>query len=70
MEEYHALEKLSDELRNVEKTLSLLLNNRKEEEKPGYWTTVAMRLNKIFFIFYVTMIGLFLAFIFLKWNTT
>ncbi|XP_054455505.1 5-hydroxytryptamine receptor 3A-like [Anoplopoma fimbria] len=43
IEEYHALEKLSDELREMEKTLSLLLNNRKEEEKPGYWTRVAKK---------------------------
>ncbi|XP_078136078.1 5-hydroxytryptamine receptor 3A-like [Sander vitreus] len=43
--EYHALEKLSDELREMEKTLSLHLNNRKEEEKPGYWTKVAKKLN-------------------------
>lgn len=68
MEEYQTLEKVSDELRKVEETLSLLLNNRKEEEKPGYWTRVAIRLNKIFFIFYVTIISLFLSFIFLKWS--
>ncbi|KAK2820596.1 hypothetical protein Q5P01_023555 [Channa striata] len=67
-EEYHALEKLSDELKAIEKTLALLLNSRKEEEKPGYWTRLAKRLNKVFFIFYVTMVSLFLVFIFLKWN--
>ncbi|KAK2820595.1 hypothetical protein Q5P01_023554 [Channa striata] len=67
-EEYHALEKLSDELKAMEKTLALLLNSRKEEEKPGYWTRLAKRLNKVFFIFYVTIVSLFLVFIFLKWN--
>ncbi|KAK9530149.1 hypothetical protein VZT92_011672 [Zoarces viviparus] len=46
IEEYHALEKLSDELREMEKTLSMLLNNRKEEEKPGYWTRVAKKNEK------------------------
>ncbi|KAM9336930.1 5-hydroxytryptamine receptor 3A-like [Symphorus nematophorus] len=55
MEEYQALQKLSDELREMEKTLSLLLSSRKEEEKPGYWTRVAKRVNKVFFIFYVTV---------------
>ncbi|XP_068439547.1 5-hydroxytryptamine receptor 3A-like [Clinocottus analis] len=68
IEEYHAMEKLSDELREVEKTLSLLLNNRKEEEKPGYWTRVAKKVNKYFFIFYVTVICLFLIVIFFQWN--
>ncbi|XP_031171418.2 5-hydroxytryptamine receptor 3A-like [Sander lucioperca] len=70
IEEYHALEKLSDELREMEKTLSLLLNNRKEEEKPGYWTKVAKKVNRIFFIFYVIVITLFLIIIFLQWNNS
>lgn len=68
IEEYQALEKLSDELRKIEKTLSLLLNNRKEEEKPGYWTSVAKKVNRVFFIFYVTVVTLFLIVIFFKWN--
>ncbi|XP_073345268.1 5-hydroxytryptamine receptor 3A-like [Pagrus major] len=55
-EESHALEKVSDELREVEKTLSLVLKSRKEEAKPaGYWTRVTKRINKAFFIFYVTV---------------
>uniref|UniRef100_UPI0014481CA3 5-hydroxytryptamine receptor 3A-like n=1 Tax=Epinephelus lanceolatus TaxID=310571 RepID=UPI0014481CA3 len=45
IEEYHALEKLSDELKEMEKTLSQLLSNRKEEEKPGYWTGVAKKVE-------------------------
>ncbi|XP_067345193.1 uncharacterized protein [Channa argus] len=68
MEECQALEKLSGELKAIEKTLALLLNNRKEEEKPGYWTRVAKRFNKVFFIGYVTVVSMFLVFIFLKWN--
>ncbi|XP_070708499.1 5-hydroxytryptamine receptor 3A-like [Pempheris klunzingeri] len=68
IEEYHALEKLSDELREMEKTLSLLLGNMKEKEKPAYWTRVAKRVNRVFFIFYVTVVFLFLVFIFIKWN--
>lgn len=67
-QEYHALEKVSEELRDMEKTLSLLLSNRKEEDKPGYWTRVAKRVNKVFFIFYVILVGLFLTVIFLKWD--
>ncbi|XP_049420326.1 5-hydroxytryptamine receptor 3C-like [Epinephelus fuscoguttatus] len=36
--ECSVLEKVSDELTAVQKTLTLLLNSRKEEGKPGYWT--------------------------------
>ncbi|XP_042364261.1 5-hydroxytryptamine receptor 3A-like [Plectropomus leopardus] len=67
-EEYHALEKLSDELRAMEKTLSLLLSNRKEKEKPGYWTGVAKIVNRVFLIFYLTVVCVFLIVIFIKWN--
>lgn len=66
-EESHDSEKVSDDLREVLKTLTVLLNSRKEEQKPGYWTRVAKRINKVFFIVYVTVAGLFLACIFLKW---
>ncbi|XP_044035404.1 5-hydroxytryptamine receptor 3A-like [Siniperca chuatsi] len=68
--ESHALEKVSDDLREVEKTLTALLNSRKEEWKPGYWTKVAKRINKVFSIIYVTGVSLFLVFIFLTWNYT
>uniref|UniRef100_A0A4W6DYG5 Neurotransmitter-gated ion-channel transmembrane domain-containing protein n=1 Tax=Lates calcarifer TaxID=8187 RepID=A0A4W6DYG5_LATCA len=59
---------VSGELREMEKTLTLLLDSRKEEVKPGYWTRVAKRVNVVFFIFYVTVVTGFLIFIFLKWN--
>lgn len=62
------MERLSDELRGVQKTLSLILNNRKEEEGPGYWTSVAKKVNRVFFILYVTLVCLFLIAIFLKWH--
>lgn len=64
------MEKLSDELRGIEKTLSLILTNRKEEEKPGYWTSVAKKVNRVFFILYVTLVSLFLIVIFSIWNET
>ncbi|XP_054860161.1 5-hydroxytryptamine receptor 3A-like [Amphiprion ocellaris] len=67
-EEYQALERLSDALKEMEKTLSLLLHNRKDEEKPGYWTRVAKRVNRVFLIFYVTMVSVFLACIFINWS--
>ncbi|XP_028424341.1 5-hydroxytryptamine receptor 3A [Perca flavescens] len=67
-DESSALEKVSDELREVEKTLLLLLNSRKEDGKPGYWTRVTKTINKVFFIFYVAVTSLFLVVIFLLWN--
>ncbi|XP_038592497.1 5-hydroxytryptamine receptor 3A-like [Micropterus salmoides] len=50
MEDSHDPEKLSDDLREMMKILIVLLNSRKEEGKPGYWTRVAKRINKVFFI--------------------
>ncbi|XP_034715363.1 5-hydroxytryptamine receptor 3A-like [Etheostoma cragini] len=67
-DESNALEKVSDELREVEKALFLLLNNKNEDGKPGYWTRVAKTINKVFFFFYVTVASLFLLVIFLIWN--
>ena len=62
------MEKLSDELREMEKTLILLLDSRKENGECGYWTRVAKRVNKIFFIFYVTMVSVFLSILFTSWS--
>uniref|UniRef100_A0A671XBZ5 Uncharacterized protein n=1 Tax=Sparus aurata TaxID=8175 RepID=A0A671XBZ5_SPAAU len=59
-EESQAFEKLSDELREVVKALTLLLNNRMEGGKPSYWTRVTKTINKVFFIFYVIAAGVFL----------
>ncbi|XP_041672075.1 5-hydroxytryptamine receptor 3A-like [Cheilinus undulatus] len=68
IDECHALEKLSEELQEIQKTLYLLLENKKKEEKPGYWSRVAERFNRVFFICYVTVVILFLTVIFSKWN--
>ncbi|XP_058477963.1 5-hydroxytryptamine receptor 3A-like [Solea solea] len=66
--ESRVLEKVSAELREMEKTLTLLLGNRKVDYKSGYWTRVAKRVNKVFFISYVIMVSVFLTVLFLKWN--
>ena len=68
-EESHVSEKLSEELREVVETLSLLLNCRKEETKPGYWTRVSNKINKAFFVFYVIAVTLFLIYMLVCWNT-
>ncbi|XP_026207671.1 5-hydroxytryptamine receptor 3A-like [Anabas testudineus] len=59
-EESHGLEKLSRELREALKILNQLQSSKKDEEKPGYWTRMTKKINKVFFIFYVTASSLFL----------
>ncbi|XP_045925189.1 5-hydroxytryptamine receptor 3A-like isoform X1 [Micropterus dolomieu] len=67
-EECHDSEKLSDDLREVLKTLIVLLNSKKEEGKPGYWARVTKRINKAFFIFYVIAASLFLLCMCISWT--
>lgn len=67
MEELQVLDKLTQELRAIDRTLSLVLDGREEATKPHYWTRMAKRLNKAFFVFYVTVVIVFLIFIYLKW---
>ncbi|XP_026171886.1 5-hydroxytryptamine receptor 3A-like [Mastacembelus armatus] len=59
-------EQLSDE---TLKTLILLLNSMKAKEKPGYWIRMTKRINKVFFIFYVTTASMFLLYMTFKWNS-
>ncbi|XP_029954732.1 5-hydroxytryptamine receptor 3A-like, partial [Salarias fasciatus] len=66
--QYLGLEKLSDELKEMRKTLILLLKSKKEEEKLGYWTGVAKKVNRVFLILYLTVVSVFLVVIFSKWN--
>lgn len=68
MKDSSSSEKLSDELREVLKTLILILNSKKEEEKPGYWTKKTKTINKVFFIFYFIADILFLSYMFSCWN--
>ncbi|KAM4715211.1 5-hydroxytryptamine receptor 3A-like [Anableps anableps] len=67
--ECYTLERLSDELRAMEKTLTLLFKSNKEEETCGYWNRVATRVDKAFFLFYVIVVSLFLILIFLEWKS-
>ena len=61
-----AFEKVSDELEEIRKTISLL-SDRKEDEKSGYWTNMAERINRAFTVFYITAAVLFLTVIFVVW---
>ncbi|XP_049420092.1 5-hydroxytryptamine receptor 3A-like [Epinephelus fuscoguttatus] len=55
-----------EELRELQKTLNLHLGCRQEGGKSGLW---ASRINRVFFIFYITIVSLFLPLIFIAWNT-
>ncbi|XP_014878913.1 5-hydroxytryptamine receptor 3A-like, partial [Poecilia latipinna] len=67
--ESYTLERLSDELRAMEKTLTRLFKSNKEEETSGYWNRVATRVDKAFFFFYVLVVSIFLVLIFLEWKS-
>ncbi|XP_025765651.1 5-hydroxytryptamine receptor 3A-like [Oreochromis niloticus] len=60
-----ALEKVSDELQETRKTVTLLSSNRKS----GYWTRMAKKINKVFIIFYLTAVTVFLAIMVSLWNS-
>ncbi|XP_049916750.1 5-hydroxytryptamine receptor 3A-like [Epinephelus moara] len=68
-EECHDSEKLSDELVDAMKTLSLLLSSRMKGKKWGYWTRMTKTINKVFFIFYITAASVFLVYMFIMWST-
>lgn len=67
MEEAHTSKKFSDDLREALKSVTLLLNSRKEEEKPNAWTRKTKTINKVFVIFYMTAASLFLLCMFFNW---
>ncbi|XP_054899025.1 5-hydroxytryptamine receptor 3A-like [Poeciliopsis prolifica] len=67
--ECYTLERISDELRAMEKTLTLLFKSNKDEEMSGYWNRVATRVDKAFFFLYVLVASLFLVLIFLEWQS-
>ncbi|KAK5614546.1 hypothetical protein CRENBAI_020703 [Crenichthys baileyi] len=50
----YTLESLSDELRAMEKTLTLFLKSKKEDETSGYWTRVAKRAWDLEFVQYLS----------------
>lgn len=64
------MDKVSGDLREMEKTVSLISNSScsvKEERKPGYWTRMTQKINRVFFICYFTVAILFLLFMFSLW---
>lgn len=61
-----ALEKMSDELGEIKRSITLL-SGRQEEDKVGYWTRTTQKINKAFAVFYVTAVVLFLLFISIMW---
>ncbi|KAE8284220.1 5-hydroxytryptamine receptor 3A [Larimichthys crocea] len=64
--ESHVLLLILKEMKDLQKTLNLHLGFKKEEGKASQWAT---RINRAFFIFYVTTVSLFIPLIFMEWNT-
>ncbi|XP_019725684.1 5-hydroxytryptamine receptor 3A-like [Hippocampus comes] len=69
MMESRSLKRLSDETKDLMEALTRLLDSKKEkEDKPGYWTRLTLKINRIFFIIYVAAVSLFLAVMCFIWQ--
>ncbi|XP_077407013.1 5-hydroxytryptamine receptor 3A-like [Vanacampus margaritifer] len=67
--ESSSLGRLSDETNDLIKAFTRLLDSKKEnEDKPGYWTRLTVKINTVFFIIYLTAVSLFLAVISFIWQ--
>ncbi|XP_034415224.1 5-hydroxytryptamine receptor 3A-like [Cyclopterus lumpus] len=64
--EFNALLLILEELKGLQNTLTLRLSCRQNRGKFSQW---AARINRAFFIFYVTTVPVFLSLIFIAWNT-
>ncbi|TNN52695.1 5-hydroxytryptamine receptor 3A [Liparis tanakae] len=64
--EFDALLLILEELKKLKNTLNLHLGCRQRRGKSGQW---AARINRAFFIFYVTTVLLFLSLISIAWNS-
>ncbi|XP_014878914.1 5-hydroxytryptamine receptor 3E-like [Poecilia latipinna] len=61
-----AIEKISDELGESRKTITLLCS-RSYDKKPGYWTGVAQKINKVFAFIYIISAIVFLLTLAIMW---
>ncbi|RVE59820.1 hypothetical protein OJAV_G00192350 [Oryzias javanicus] len=61
------MEKIQEELVEMRKSKSLL-SSRTEDETPGYWTRVAKKIRKVFTIFYIMSVIIFMSVLFTVWN--
>ncbi|KAL3967960.1 receptor-type tyrosine-protein phosphatase U [Sarotherodon galilaeus] len=62
------LKQVSNEPEENGKTMNLLGSKRKDV-KSGYWTRIVKKINKIFLIFYITTLTVFLGTMFSLWNS-
>ncbi|XP_029978008.1 5-hydroxytryptamine receptor 3A-like [Sphaeramia orbicularis] len=67
-EDTYRLDQVSTELKEMEKTLSVIFTRNDDKRKPGYWTQKAKIINRIFFMFYVTSVIMFIICLFSFWN--
>ncbi|XP_023287131.1 5-hydroxytryptamine receptor 3A-like [Seriola lalandi dorsalis] len=64
--EFHVLLLILEEMKELQETLNLHLSSKEEGGKSNHWAT---RINRGFFVFYVTTVSLFLSLIFNEWNS-
>uniref|UniRef100_UPI0037E88E41 5-hydroxytryptamine receptor 3A-like n=1 Tax=Semicossyphus pulcher TaxID=241346 RepID=UPI0037E88E41 len=62
----HVLLLILEELKKLQKTVHVHLNCRVQGRSSVLW---AARINRAFFIFYITVVSLFLLLIFIEWHT-
>ncbi|XP_074538488.1 5-hydroxytryptamine receptor 3A-like [Halichoeres trimaculatus] len=60
-------ESLRGELSEISQKMSLLLSSRKEEKEPSYWTRMTKKLNRIYFVVYLSAASVFLGSVFSVW---
>lgn len=65
MEMSFAVEKVSDELEDMKKTITLL--GCKNDLKIGYWTRLSVKISKGFGTCYIVVASIFLLVIFCEW---
>ncbi|XP_078794254.1 5-hydroxytryptamine receptor 3E-like isoform X2 [Oryzias latipes] len=65
-EVFLVMERVSEELSEMRKSITLL-SNRTEDEKPGCWSRVADIINKVFTVAYITTVIMFIKIFFEEW---
>ncbi|XP_022045611.1 5-hydroxytryptamine receptor 3A-like [Acanthochromis polyacanthus] len=64
--ESHVLLSILEELKKLQKTLNLHLSSKEGGGKSAQW---AARINRVFFVFYVIAVSLFLCLMYIQWHS-
>ncbi|XP_053719846.1 5-hydroxytryptamine receptor 3A-like [Synchiropus splendidus] len=66
--ESQSVERLSGDIKELTQALTQLINSKTEADKPGYWSRMTVTINRVFCVFYVTAVSVFLVFMFIQWQ--